>query len=400
MKALNLAIFIALASVISSCNDDDELPKATGENLIVMKAFYFRHNAPNPMIVVTDPDGKVLSFSKSTYWQDSPIKPSVTGYRGKFVNLYLINRYDETYHVSAFLNLKRGSEFIGPDYEEKIVDFEQSRFKFRNVDAFESLTFSTDYIGHSITNIADTLGRAEYAYYIGPKAFGQVVTNEKGYYGFFDIDPEAEAITIDGAGMNKPSSKATIDLGSGILQYTYSLGASFNAKSHGPGFRLFNTWSRSKFDVYYPEEPFAKYFSSISYSTDDRFYNETRESAAPSFKYEKIPFNAVVTNVSPRRLRMDISGEFDYYVATYSSPDYKTQLTIYSSQHNNEFRFPDFSTIEELEPYPLTNLTHLTIELLDYDRIEENTKYFNYFTSGHFPLPRNSKSVTLYLQVK
>ncbi|MGC3944802.1 MAG: hypothetical protein QM762_09835 [Chryseolinea sp.] len=400
MKALNLLVCLILAFAISSCNDDDGVPNSSNENLIVMKAFYFRHNMPDQSIVVTDPDGKVLSFTKSTYWQDTPIRPSLQGYRGKLVNLYLINRYDDRYIVSVFLNLKRGSEFIGPDYEAESADFKQSRFKLHNVDAFDSFTFSTDVVGYSLTNLADTVGRMQHAFYKGEKAFGQVVTNGQGYYNFFDISDGTEAITIDRAQMNKLSSKTTIDLGSGIEQCTYLLGASFDAESHGPGYQLFYTWSRPKFDVYYPNEPFAKYFSTIYYNDDNRSYTEQRESTAPNFKYEKIPFNFVVTNASPRYMRLDISGQFDYYVATYRSPDYKKELTIYGPHSNEEYRFPDFSSIGELDTFPLAELKTLSIEMLDFDGLEENDEHFKYFTSGHFPWPRNSKSVSFSMTLQ
>lgn len=401
MKNLNPFILLSLTLLIASCNEDEVSSSASKDNLLVMKAFYFRHNyGENQLVVVTDQNGTILSAAKSSYWQDTPIKPPFSGSHTPFVNLYLIDRYDATYSVTAFLHLRRGSEFIGPNYEYRVPQLARGQYKLTNVQPFDYLTLSSDFNGFSIEQLADTVGQLQNMYSEGRQTYGQVISNGKGYYGFFDIDNESAISTIDLAGMNKPSTRFSFDLGPDVTYSNFSLTGSFDAESQGWGYQLFSAWGRSQLDVFYPEEPFAKYFTSLSYYANERNYVIGREASSLNLDYEKITFNGVVTSASPQNFRMDFTGKFDHYVASYMSADYTRTITVYSSQHNSSFRIPDFSRITGVEKFPFEDLSWLSVEMRDFDELNENGEHFQFFTSGNYRWPRNMSTVTLGMAIR
>ena len=90
---------------------------------------------------------------------------------------------------------------------------------------------------------------------------------------------------------------------------------------------------------------------------------------------------------------MDISGQFDYYVASYTSSSFYTYLTVYSSQRYGNFSIPDFSDIMGNEKFPFADLSWLHLEMLDHDGVQENDEDFKFFTSGKFRWPRDSRTV-------
>jgi len=388
MKSLASLLCLVLAAVAFSCNDDD-LPSNASDNLIVLQGRYFGWTE-NQIIVVTDPAGKLLSTHKSTNGLDTPIKPPLSGYGGSLINLYLINQHDSMYTITAFMNLRRGSEFIGPYFENPWPESTPSKLNLKNVRSFETLTLSTDLYGWS-TNQQTESGSIDIYYHAGP-LYSQVVSNGSGYYGFFDVDKQSGVTTIDGAELNKRSTKVTIELGPDVVASSYSLNAAFDSESVGWNYQLYSTWGESSIDVYYPDEPFAKYQSAISYVADGHSYSEYRNDTSPNFKFDRIPFDGAVTNTNPKNFHLETSGTFDYYVATYRSWSHSSNLIVYSSQRYNEFQIPDFSSIAGVREFPFSDLESVTVEMVDFDGLEEISRDFRFFTSGHFPVPRNKRT--------
>lgn len=391
---------VALILLTLSCGDEDVSPMSK-ESLIVMKAEYFGSNgAVDQLIVVTDPDGKVLGTAKATYWIDTPIYATPFAYNGDMVNVYLISSNGSDHFISAFLNLKRGSEFDGFYYEINNRQVEPVQMKLLNVEPFERFTLSTDVTGFTVEQLADTAALQFPLYAEGGRLFSQLVSDGEGRYQFFDIDKQTRTATVDLSAIREPSLKGQIKLDPNVGYSSFRVAASFDEGSDGWGYELYNTWGwrTSQLDVYYPPVSFARYFSYLGYSLNGKQYSEQREGSTLNLDYETIAFNGVVTSADPRQFKMVTSGEFDYYTASYASEH--VRLIVFSSARYSEFSIPDFSQIAGLGKFPFSGFTSVNVELVDVDGPVENEKYFRYFTSGKINQRGSKKTVSFSTPIK
>lgn len=393
---------VALASLLLfSCNDDEVLPSNSRDDLVVMKSYYFGYNpSGGQVIVVTDPEGRILSSSKPAYTTDTPIKAPLSGYDGDLVNVYLIDQYGSNHRMAAFLNLKRGSEFTGPVYVHNTPSLQTARVKVDNIQPFESFTFSTDFSGSSISHLADTALLFQNGVAYHRKIYAQAVSGGTGRYGFFEMDGSGEKITIDWSALNRTSAKTSLHLGSEAAHINYRLVGATDPDSNGWGYELFNHWGLSTVDIYYPKESFAKYFSKLTYSTTKGYYTIHRASTFLNFDYQLVDYSATIERSSPLDFQLATSGSFDYYVATFTSQDCSDILTVFSPQNNVNFKMPDFPQVPGNVKFPLKNLKWVQVELRDYDNKEENEGAFKFFTSGNFPWPQNYTTVVVGAPVK
>jgi hypothetical protein len=393
-RLLNWLAPVLFVLFAASCDDGDP-GMVAGENLIVMKAYYFGSNGgDDPLVVVTDTDGRILGAVKGSRWQDTPIRPSVFGFDGDLVNVYVVYASDSTYSINAFLNLKRGSEFDGPNYEFQSPQFKPLKVTLSNVESFNRLTLSGDYGGLTIENVSDTTGRLRLGYAENDRLFGQVVSGDEGRFGFADIDEQTGTATLNVTSLSETSLKAKIELDPFVRFSSFYLKGSFdtNARSWW-AYDLYSTWGRSHLDIFYPSVTFNKYFSGLSYSTINRSYTEERVATTLDLTYKKFDFDAEVSSADPQQFKMTTSGDFDFYVAMYHSADWANHLIVYNSQKYGEFSIPDFSEISGLRKFPFSKLKIAEIELRDYLVLTEDEKHFKFFTSGKFDIPGSVRTV-------
>jgi hypothetical protein len=391
----NWLVLVLLALSVASC--DDEIPDTVpAEDLIVMKAYNFAsYGGDPPLVVVTDTEGRILGSAKANHWQDTPIRPGVFGFKDDLVNVYSIYESDSTYAITAFLNLKRGSDFDGPNYEFPSPQYKPLKVTLSNVGPFNRLTFSGDLSGYTIESVSDTTGRLRIGYAENDRLFAQVVSGDEGRFGFAEIDEQTGTAALNLASLNETSLKAKIELDPFVRYSSFYLKGSFdiNGKKWW-GYDLYSTWGKSQLDIFYPSVTFTKYYSGITYNTANRSYLEERDAATLDLKYKKIDFDAHVSSADPQQFKMTSVGKFDFYVVTYRSADWNVSLMVYSSNMHGDFSIPDFSGISGLRKFPFSKLKRAEIELRDYPEIAEDEEYFKFFTSGRFDIPGNVRMVS------
>lgn len=394
--------FAVLSFLLLTASCDDDVPStAHSTPLIIMKAFHYQSYGESHTIVVTDPDGKILNTAKSEHWKDTPVIPPLTGYRGDLVNVYLLTKTDDFYGIDAFLNLKRGSEFSGPVPDsngEMVLPLTITPY---NLESIDTVTYSSDIAGNTLYTNYNTGTPWKISYSGGGSLYGQVVQNGKGRYAFLDIDKQTNSAAFDISKLVEPSAKVSINLGVAVNHCEFSMTGTFDENGEGTGYNLYQAWGLSSMDIYYPPVSFNKYFTSLWYSMEDRTGSETRESSTLNFEYEILPFNGNITSSSWKNFKIETTGVYDYYVARYYGvyTGGNNRLTIHSSHLYPEFRIPDFSSVEGYPPFPISETNYLSVELYDHAGIIEDEKHFKYFTSGSFPSPRNTKTVSFGVRI-
>ncbi len=129
--------------------------------------------------------------------------------RGETINLYVVNQTPAYYHTTAYLNIKRGSDW-GPPASDGLRGVKNPiKIKLLNVPSFSYLTYGTNYFSWTASNISDTTGRTSLNYIESGKAYAQVVQNGEGKHGFFDIDETNHSATLDLSSL-QPSVKKNV----------------------------------------------------------------------------------------------------------------------------------------------------------------------------------------------
>ncbi|MGC3944712.1 MAG: hypothetical protein QM762_09345 [Chryseolinea sp.] len=381
--------FVALCILTVSCNDD-EVSQSASEDLIVMKADYYGFNY-DQTVVVTDPNGRILRSAKTTDLQDTPMPAPESGYSGDLVNVYLVTLSGSYYQISAFLNLKRGSDFDGPNYRYNPLNLNHIDIRTPKELSFDRLTVSTDFNGYTIENAADTVGLLNAMYADGNRLFAQVVKNGEAHYGFIDVDQQLNRATLDPSKLTLPSMKKSLKLDPEMGWAFFRMVGSFDSDSRFWGYNLYNASGSSQLDIFYPDLAFAKYFTSLNYVIDKRSYWEERESSELNLDYKVMDFRGNIIDGDPRSFKIDVTGDFDYYIASYTAGD--AFLYVYNSHRYGSFSMPDFSQVYGLKEFPFSKIKQVNIQLVDEIGLTEDQENFRYFTSGKLKVLHNKRII-------
>ncbi|MEO8474671.1 MAG: hypothetical protein ABI477_20900 [Chryseolinea sp.] len=380
ISVLKAILFLSLAYLSISCSSDDPSPtKETGKSLIrihVMPGYYMG----DAYLVITDMSANVLCTKKIINGTDTSYYAK-EGYEGETINLYVVNQTPPYYHTSAYLNIKRGSDW-GPLASSGLHGVKDPiKIKLLNVPSFSYLTYGTNYFSWTVSNIIDTTGRTTLNYIESGKAYAQIIQNGEGKHGFFDIDETSHSTTLDLSSL-QPSVKTNVAAPiSGVWGGHFSLWGFETVGGYESNYLFMERdYAGSALDIFYPSKPFSRYSSSFFYFTDTRQYVEVR-SGSLNLDYEAIDFDAQIANPSPADFNATFSGKFDYFYAYYASSDLKSFIHVYGSENTNKFSIPDFSGIVPMPKLNLSDFMLRTLQLNDLDGFEESSDYFKYYST-------------------
>lgn len=125
-------------------------------------------------LVITDLNANVLCTKKIVNGTDTSYFAE-NGYAGETINVYVVNQAEAYYHTTAYLNIKRGSDW-GPPATSGLSGVKNPiKIKLENIPAFSYLTYGTNYFSWTVANINDTTGRTVLNYIDAGKAYAQVI---------------------------------------------------------------------------------------------------------------------------------------------------------------------------------------------------------------------------------
>jgi hypothetical protein len=379
ISVLKAISFLSFAYVLMSCSSDDPSPKKEAESLIRMHVTpgYYIGEA---YLVITDMDANVLCTQKIINGTDTSYYAK-DGYAGETINLYVVNQTPDYYHTTAYLNIKRGSDW-GPTASGGLAGVKNPiQLKFLNVPSFSYLTYGTNYFSWTTNNISDTIGKTSLNYIESGKAYAQVVHNGEGKHGFFDIDETNHSATLDLSSLQPSVKKNVAAPISGVSGGYFSLWGFETVNGYESNYLFMErSYAGSGLDVFYPSKSFSRYSSAFYYYTDTRQYIEIR-SGALNLDYQPIDFNAEIMNVSPADFSATFTGKFDYFYAYYASSDAKTFIHVYGSENTNKFSIPDFSGLVPMPKLDLSDFKLRNFQLNDLDGFEESSGYFKYYST-------------------
>lgn len=380
ISPLKAILFLSLAYLMMSCSSDDPAPnKEPDEALIRMHVppAYYNNVA---YLVITDMDGKVLCTEKIINGTDTLYYAKET-YSGRTINLYVLNQTPPYYHTTAYLNIKRGSDW-GPSTINGLSGVKNPiKIKLINVPSFSYLTYGTNYASWTTSNIGDTTGRTSLNYIESGKAYAQVIQNGEAKHGFFDIDEASQSTTLDLSSLQPSIKKNVAAPIPGTLGGNFYLWGFETVDGYESNYLFMDRYyAGSDLDVFYPSKSFSRYSSFFSYSTDTRRYYEIRNGSL-DLDYLPINFDAEIVKSSPADFSANFSGKFDFFYAYYRSLDGKTFIHVYGSKDTNQFSIPDFSGIVPLPKLNLSDLTLSYLKLHDLDGFDEDADYFKYYST-------------------
>ena len=378
-SALKAILFFSLAYVLMSCSSDDPSPNKEPEQPLIRM-----HIAPGQYIgdaylVITDMGGNVLCTQKIINGTDTSYYAK-DGYTGETINLYVANQTPEFYHTTAYLNIKRGSDW-GPPASGGLGSVKNPiKIKLVNVPTFSHLTYGTNYLTWTANNINDTTGRTSLNYIESGKAYAQVIKNGEGEHGFFDIDEANQSATLDLSSLQPSVKKNVAAPISGVTGGHFSLWGFETVDGYESNYLFMDVgYSGGGLDVFYPSKPFSRYSSYFLYRNDSRLYIETRNGSL-NLDYQPMDFDAEIVNSSPADFSANFTGEFDYFYAYYRSTDAKAFIHVYGSENTNKFSMPDLSGVVPMPKLNLSDFTLSNLELNDLDGLEESSDYFKYYS--------------------
>lgn len=317
---------------------------------------------------------KIINDTDTSYYAEN-------GYTGETINLYVVNQTPEYHHTTAFLNIKRGSDW-GPPTATGLRGVKNPiKIKLLNVPRFSYLTYGTNYFSWTTSNISDTIGRTTLNYIESGKAYAQVIQDGEGKHGFFDIDGTSHSAILDLSSLQPSVKKNVAAPIPGVWGGHFALWGSETVDGYESNYLFMDrAYTGGALDVFYPTKSFSSYSSSFFYSTETRMYNETRTGSL-NFVYEAIDFDAQIINQSPADFNVTFTGEFDYFYAYYASADAKSFLHVYGSKNTNKFSIPDFSGVVPIPKLNLSDFKLRNFQLNDLDGFEESTNYFKYYST-------------------
>jgi hypothetical protein len=388
ISVLKAIFFLSLAYLLVSCSGDDPSPTKDAEKSLIRMHVMPGHYNGDAYLVITDMVANVLCTQKIINGTDTSYYAK-DGYTGETINLYVVNQTPGYYHTTAYLNIKRGSDW-GPPASGGLGGVKDPiKIKLLNVPSFSYLTYGTNYFSWTTSNINDTTGRTSLNYIESGKAYAQVIQNGEGKHGFFDIDETSHSTTLDLSSLQPSVKKNVAAPISGVWGGHFSLWGFETVDGYESNYLFMERdYAGSGLDVFYPSKSFSRYYSYFYYYTDTRQYIESRNGSL-NLDYQPIDFNAEIVNPSPANFSATFTGKFDYFYAYYASSDAKTFIHVYGSENTNNFSIPDFSG---LVPMPKLNLSDFKLryfQLNDLDGFEESSNYFKYYSTK--PLVTSSR---------
>jgi len=378
-QTIPLLLLIYVSIRCSSKSDDPSPQGQDQESLLrmhVMPSEYFG----DAYLVITDLDDNVLCSQKIVNGTDTTYFAK-NGYAGETINVYIVNQTQPYYHTSAYLNIKRGSDW-GPPAKSGLGGVKNPiNMKLKNVPAFSYLTYGTNYFSWTVSNIIDTTGRTALNYIEAGKAYAQVIHNGEGRHGFFDIDETSHTATLDLSAL-QPSIKKNVSapipavLGGHFFLWGFETVGGYESNY------LFmdRDYAGSSLDVFYPSRSFSRYNSAFHYYTQTRQYVEVRIGAL-DLDYAPIEFDAQILNPGPAGFESSYTGQFDYFYAYYTSSDKKSFIHVYGDQQKNTFSIPDLSAVVPFPKLILSDYKLEYISLHDLDDFEGSGDYFKYYST-------------------
>ncbi|WP_276371833.1 hypothetical protein [Chryseolinea sp. H1M3-3] len=378
--ALKAIFLLSLACLLTSCSSDDPAPdKGPDQALIRMHVTPGYYNG-DAYVVITDMDANVLCAQKIINGTDTSYY-ATDDYAGETINLYVVNQTPPYYHTSAYLNIKRGSDWGPPSTEGLRGVKNPIKIKLLNIPSFSYLTYGTNYVSWTASNISDTTGRTSFNYIEAGKAYAQVIHNGEGKHGFFDIDETNHSATVDLSSLQSSVKKNVVAPISGVLSGHFFLWGFETVGGYESNYLFMErSYIGAGLDVFYPSKSFSRYRSSFSYYTDTHQYIEVRDGSL-NLDYQPIDFNAEIVNPNPANFSATFTGKFDYFYAYYTTADNKTFIHVYGAENTNNFSIPDFSGVVPMPKLDLSAFTLKYFQLNDLDGFEEAGNYFKYYST-------------------
>lgn len=363
--------------------------------LVTLKANHVYSNCGYPQAVVTDSQGRVLAVSEVNGAVDMPIFGPLAE-NDQSVNLYLLSTTEKSYHITAYIALKKGTEFSGMHDDVGNAPSHEVAISLVNFPSYDNVILSSDVSGNSFTPVFFEHG-PQRIFTSNNNLFVQMISAGEGKYGFVPLDGSANSLNLDPVIINIPSTKQRLDLKNIANGYLISISGSFS--EHGLINRNFLIYRNSNYydaDVYYPSSGFTRYSTELNYMANSRYYTQIRTGRQPNFEFETIAFDAKVTNRDPANFSMDLTGDFDYYKAAFESNNL-VSLTVYARRCDASYKLPDFSKIKGLKAFPSRSLTGFSVKLFDHAALQEDQRYFKHYSSASVDseCDNNVKIVTL-----
>lgn len=374
------ALFLSFAYLLMSCSSDDPAPEQMSEEKLIRMHVAPMQYSGDAYLVITDVTGNVLCSEKIVNGTDTSYYAK-DGYEGQTINLYIVNQTPEFYHTSAYLNIKRGSDWGPPDGGGLAGVKNPIKLKLINVPSFSYLTYGTNYSTWTAYNIGDTTGRTSLNYIESGKAYAQVIHNGEGSHGFFDIDEANNSATLDLSSLQPSVKKNVVAPVPGVTGGNFSLWGFETINGYESNYLFMNqNYGGGELDVFYPSKSFSRYTSAFYYYTDTRLFVETRNGSL-NLDYQSIDFDAEILNPSPANFSATFTGKFDYFYAYYRSSNGKAFIHVYGSENTAKFSIPDFSGVVPMPKLNLSDFTLSNLELNDLDGFEESGEYFKFYST-------------------
>jgi hypothetical protein len=387
---LKAILFLSLAYLAISCSSDDPSPAKEEKSLIRMHvpSVYYIGDA---YLVITDMADNLLCAKKIINGTDTSYYAK-DGYEGETINLYVVNQAPPYYHTTAYLNIKRGSDW-GPVSNSVSGVKNPIKIKLLNVPSFSYLTYGTNYASWTMSTINDTTGRTTFNYIESGKAYAQVIQNGEGKHGFFEIDEASHSATVDLSSLQPSIKKNVAAPIPGVWGGHFAIWGFETVGGFESNYLFMDrNYSGSALDVFYPSKSFSRYHTALNYYTNTRQYIEVRNGSL-NLDYQPIDFDAQIVNPSPGDFNATFTGKFDYFYAYYVSTDGNSFIHVYGSEYTNKFSIPDFSGVVPMPKLNLSDFKLKNLQLNDLDDFEESSDYFKYYSTK--PLVTSTRQRTV-----
>ncbi len=344
--------------------------------------------------IVTDLEGKHLKTVPFSDIDILTITPKEI-YEGEYINLFVVNKYNNITDVSGYYLLKRGSEFgfisnTAPAPNGTIT----CKVKIdQNTPPFEYLTITTDYNGRSFanweSNISDPISLG---YTKDSKLIIKYEDNEKGFYTIKDILNDGQIFEIDLNDCKTPLELQEIEVPENNSGYFYVFGRVDGDKNiayflnqkrfYGPVLKYF-----------YPDFQFQKHVFSISSSSDEgeytaNFFGDIPQTVTPHHVKTEI------INSKASDFKASFIGEFDFYQSTFYNQSHDVRFIANAPSHLTEFKAPDISGEIGFSNFKPNELELEGLRINEIPEWEEDQPFFKYYQK--FPHAPHPLSYSIY----
>lgn len=373
---IRLVVGLVLCSFLFSCESESESSPELPEIPLVEVQFYHSLlEGRSGFLVITDVQGEVL-YSKEFFSQDAVKAMSEKLFEGEVVNVYIVTTGGFPHHTRAYLNVKRGS-YLNMTPQPIKGTMSQVKINLKNLQSFDYLTYGTDFNARTISSISDTTQNTIMTWREGGKGFAQIVKDDDGRYGFFDIDPGKEFVDLDYAALPNVSDKfkisfpeissghysmATVKDGEPIHSYL------FERNVHG-----------SEATIYFPNL-FEEYAQGLSFHNNDRLYTFSIVGELVN-EFEFYDANAVITKGDPNDFSVSFTGNVDHYFVTFETTGGEEIIQVLAPHYVTQFQIPDFSGVISEPRYNSYKFERSRIALYDMVGIEQKPGEFDFKSS-------------------